>query len=433
MHILDQIRQKREDPAGMEDLYRQSVQQKTTDEFTAGINTVYEETPYSLLYAAWFYRLKSTGEAARQIFWKYALPLALLSGFLIWIFSDDNLTFLDRIPLFMLFWSPIAGIAVLAYLSLSAKRGYRAAILLSLGLVAFTFYILLVVPTMEVWSQNSTADLMTIHLPVLALAAVGAFTTGLRATAERRFAFVIKTYEIITTGGLFAIAIGIFATVTFGLFNALSIDLPNVVQRLIFAGGGGMLPVLAVAIIYNPLVAPEEQDFSQGLSKFLSNLLHIMILPTLLVAVLYVFFIPFNFTEPFYNRDVLFIYNGMLFAVIALLVGATPINSRDISPRLQFWLRYAIMAVAALAALVSLYALAAIVYRTWMDGITMNRLTVIGWNIINIAVLTILLYQQFNIDETHWANGLKKAFNIATIAYTAWAAFIILAVPLLFH
>lgn len=194
-----------------------------------------------------------------------------------------------------------------------------------------------------------------------------------------------------------------------------------------------MLPVLAVAIIYNPLVAPEEQDFSQGLSKFLSNLLHIMILPTLLVAVLYVFFIPFNFTEPFYNRDVLFIYNGMLFAVIALLVGATPINSRDISPRLQFWLRYAIMAVAALAALVSLYALAAIVYRTWMDGITMNRLTVIGWNIINIAVLTILLYQQFNIDETHWANGLKKAFNIATIAYTAWAAFIILAVPLLFH
>jgi hypothetical protein len=137
--------------------------------------------------------------------------------------------------------------------------------------------------------------------------------------------------------------------------------------------------------------------------------------------------------EPFYNRDVLFIYNGMLFAVMALLVGATPIRPQELSPRLQFWLRSAILAVAALAALVSLYALAAIIYRTWMDGLTMNRLTVTGWNIINIAILGLLLSRQFGSPETAWGEALKKAYNVAAVAYTVWAAFIVLAVPILYH
>jgi len=431
--LLEQIRQKAQDPAGLEDLYQQSVQQKSAAEFSEGIDTAYSEAPASLLYAAWHYRLKAAAESARQIFWKYAIPLAVLSGFLVWILSNRKDTFLDHIPVFMLLWSPIAGISVLAYLTLSVKKGYRTALLLSLGLFAFAVYVLLVVPSMAPWGQGSTLDLMAIHLPALSLAAVGAFVTGVRSAPDRRFAFITKTYEVITTGGLFAIAIGIFAVVTFGLFSALDIQLPDKVVNLIFAGGGGMLPVLAVAIIYNPLTAPENQDFSQGLSKFLANLLRIMILPTLLVAVLYVFFIPFNFTEPFYNRDVLFIYNGMLFAVIALIVGATPIDASELKPRLQVWLRYAIMAVAALAALVSLYALSAILYRTWVDSLTMNRLTVIGWNVINIAVLGLLLYLQFSTDEAHWAEALKRAFNAATVAYTAWTAFIILAVPIIFH
>ena len=70
----------------------------------------------------------------------------------------------------------------------------------------------------------------------------------------------------------------------------------------------------------------------------------------------------------------LIIYNGMLFAVVALLLGATPVTLAETSPRVARWLRLAIIAIAALALLVSLYALAAIVYRTAMDRLTPNRL-----------------------------------------------------------
>jgi len=433
MEMQEQFRQNQNDPEGLEKLYQQALHQKSADDFNLAVQAAYTEAPDNPLIAAWHYRLQTAVEVTRHILWKYAIPLSVLCGLIIWFLSDEKFKYVDDVPLFVLLAAPVAGVAVLAYLSLASRKGLLLAAGLSLGLLALTAYALLVVPSMPSYLQEHAATLMLIHLPVLSLAAVGIYLTGLSAQPQRRFAFVIKTFEVITTGGLFAIAIGIFGMITFGLFQALGIELSPAVARLIFAGGGGMLPVLTVAIIYNPHLPPDEQDFSQGLSRFLGNLLRIMIIPTLFVAVLYVFFIPFNFMEPFNNRDVLFIYNGMLFAVMALLVGATPIHARDLPERLQVWLRYAILAVAALAVLVSLYALAAILYRTFMAELTMNRLTVIGWNVINIAVLVSLLFRQFSRAESEWAQGLKQAFNFAAVAYTVWAAFLMLAIPLLFR
>jgi hypothetical protein len=57
-----------------------------------------------------------------------------------------------------------------------------------------------------------------------------------------------------------------------------------------------------------------------------------------------------------------------------------------------------LIAVALLAVVVSLYALAAIGYRTWEGGITLNRLTIIGWNVINIGILALLLLRQRRAD-----------------------------------
>ena len=129
--------------------------------------------------------------------------------------------------------------------------------------------------------------------------------------------------------GLFAIAGGIFTAITVGLFEALAVTLPEVVMRLIVFGGVGLIPVLAVAVIYDPGVTPAEQSFDEGLSKVIATLMRVLLPLTLIVLVVYLAFIPFRFWEPFQNRDVLIIYNAMLFAVIALLVGATPIKPAD--------------------------------------------------------------------------------------------------------
>jgi hypothetical protein len=136
--------------------------------------------------------------------------------------------------------------------------------------------------------------------------------------------------------------------------------------------------------------------------------------------------------QPFHDRSALIIYNVMLFAVMGLLVGATPVRADDLTEYYQTWLRRGIVAVAALVLLVGVYALAAVVYRTAHDRLTINRLTIIGWNAINIGVLGLLLHRQVERGRARWIESLHSTFSAASVAYFGWAACVTLATPWLF-
>ena len=278
------------------------------------------------------------------------------------------------------------------YLALAGKRRWQRIAAITASLAVLVTYVILLYPQTGARPfQEQYLTLMTFHLPLIAWTGVGLFVLwGLR-DAENRFAFLIRSLEVIITGGLFAIAGGIFTGITFGLFQALSIEPPELILRMFLAGGAGLLPVLAVAIIYDPTVAPAHQPFDEGLSKLIAMLMRVLLPLSLLVLIVYLGFIPFNFRKPFENRDVLIIYNAMLFAVMALLVGATPVRLDDVTGRAQIWLRRALISVAALTLLVGLYAFTAIVYRTAIDKLTPNRLTFIGWNLVNIGILVLVL------------------------------------------
>jgi hypothetical protein len=137
--------------------------------------------------------------------------------------------------------------------------------------------------------------------------------------------------------------------------------------------------------------------------------------------------------EPFKNRDVLIVYNVMLFGIMGLLIGATPVHSEDLSPKLESALRYGMLAVAILAALVSIYALSATVYRTVGGGITINRLTIIGWNSINITILLLVIFRQLRYKGENWASHMKAVFSQGMVGYVVWDIFLIVAIPLLFR
>ncbi|MBU2610978.1 MAG: hypothetical protein KJ606_08560 [Chloroflexi bacterium] len=270
---------------------------------------------------------------------------------------------------------------------------------------------------------------MLIHLPLLAWIGIALSLMGWRSTPDELFAFLIKSIEVMITAGLYLIAGVAFGGITMGMFTALSVILPDVITRLLVAGGFGLIPVIAVASVYDPLVRPISQDFSQGLSKFIATMMRLLLPMTLVILVIYLFVIPFNFMEPFVNRDVLIVYNLMLFAILGLLIGATPICPEDISAKVH----NGILAVAILAVLVSLYAMSAVVYRSVVGGITINRLTIIGWNSINIAILILLIVKQFKSGRQAWVKSLRSAFSIGTNAYMFWAIFLTIAVPLLFR
>ncbi|MCA9933117.1 MAG: hypothetical protein KC415_04305 [Anaerolineales bacterium] len=446
MSYQDTVNALAADAEQLELAYQAALKAGNADEFGQAIIDSYHAAPENLLYAAWYHRLAYAARQAKNmaVAWAWVIPLAVCNGLLFWGLSDDQRfmvqiagadqqTTYNYLPTLILWAGPISAIFVLVYLTAVGRKRWSLSALIGLVPLAAAAYVLWRYPhTGTRPFQEQYLTLMVGHLPLLAWAGVGLFAIAGHRDPAARFAFLIKSLEVAIVGGLFVIAGGLFTGITVGLFSALDVEFPTLVQRLFIAGGGGLIPVVAVAIIYDPTRPPAGQAFDEGLSKLVALLMRILLPLTLLVLVVYLAFIPFNFREPFDNRDVLIIYNGMLFAVIALLVGATPVSLADISPHLARWLRRGIVAVAALALVVSLYALAAILYRTSLDRLTPNRLAFIGWNVINIGLLAYLLFLQARAKAGLWLQGFFQAYSAGTVVYALWALVMILALPWLF-
>jgi hypothetical protein len=275
--------------------------------------------------------------------------------------------------------------------------------------------------------------LMVLHLPVLAWTATGISILGWKSDMQNRFAFMSKSIEVFVTGGVFVIIGGIFAGITIGLFEALGVRIPVELQQFLVAGGGGIITVLTVAIVYDPNTSPLAQKFEQGLGRLVPIMMRLLLPATLLVLAVYLVVIPFNFMQPFRNRDILIVYNVMLFAVMGLLLGVTPVKDTDLPQKYHGTLRAGILAVAVLTIMISVYALSATVYRTVLGGFTVNRVTVIGWNTINIALLIGLVYTQFKHGASAWTRSLQAIFGLGAVVYTVWTLFLIVAIPWLFR
>jgi hypothetical protein len=438
MKYLTGIKSASNAPQALEELFQTAQSQKDTAEFRADLQACYEAAPENLLYAAWFYRLERLSSGAQQRAiknrnWLLAVPLSVLTGLIFWLLSDPGLVSASRVPYLFLFWAPIATLLALVFLAFTAKRGYKRFLLVGVGLVILSIYALLISLGQGIEIQQSFLQLMLVHLPLLTWIGIGLAVMGLKSAVDTRFAFLIKSIEVMITAGLYLIAGIAFGAITSGMFTALSIKLPDLVVRLGIVGGFGLIPVIALASVYDPSANPQEQDFSQGLSKFITTMMRLLLPLTLVVLVVYILIIPFNFMQPFNNRDVLIVYNVMAFAIMGLLIGTTPIWTDDLSPKIQSALRNGILAVAALAILVGLYALSAVIYRTVLGGMTINRVAIIGWNIINIALLILLVFKQFKAGRQAWVESLRWTFSIGTNAYLVWTLFLIIAIPLIFR
>lgn len=435
MEYLIDIQQNHNNPEGLEALYQFSRKEHAETAFKTALFTSYEQDPGNVLYAAWYYRLSQVEEEVEKpehgINWRIAIPLALLTGLIFWGLSADELQLLDQIPVLALVGAPLAALAIIAFLFLGGQRAKMPAVWTGLALVALPGYVYLIHPTMPTFLQETYLTMAIFHIALLSWVGIGWSVLGRGADENARLAFILKSFEVLVTAGLYAIAGGIFSGVAIGMFTALGVELPEAVARLIFAGGAGVISVIAVASVYDPLRDPATQTFGQGVSRLMPILVRLLLPATLLVLLIYVALIPFNFRAPIENRDVLIINNGMLFAVMGLLVGATPLKEQDLPAKIRSWMRRGIIAVASLAILVSLHALTAILFRTFADSLTINRTIVIGWNLANLGILLTLLANQFR-PGISWVTGLQKTFSLGSMIYLIWGLFVILAIPLFY-
>lgn len=434
MEYAEEIRAAGNDPAQIESLYRAARRARRLAEFRASVQACYAQAPDNLLYAAWHCRLQPEAEAEHAALlsgaWRVAIPLSLANGLAFALLSWRRFDLPQGMPLLGLLWAPLAGLAIIAFLAVAGKQDRRQSLLAAAGLGLAGAYALL-------WAiqpaQQTYSTLMLLHLPLLAWVAVGLSVVGARPDRQSLFALLSKSLEVIVTGGLFVLAGGLFAAITFGMFEALGLRLPEWLARLCIAGGGGLIPVLAVATVYDPKLKPIEQRFEEGLGEVISTLTRLFLPLALAILTAYLVAMLANFMQPFRDRSLLIVYNVMLFAVVGLLVGATPVHGQDLSPQHRSVLRAAMLALAVLATLASLHALSAVVYRTVEGGLTPNRLTVIGWNAINISLLALFVARDLGQGPRAWPAPLQAVARIGAMAYTVWGLFLIVTIPWLFY
>jgi hypothetical protein len=441
-------------PAELEALYRAVVEAGEVEEFAAEIVRRHALAPEDRLLAAWFHRLgarpdtpggvatpalaldASAARRIRRAQWVLALVLSGILSLIYAAFGSNG-----RTTAYLAFtWGPAAAILLLVFLKLGRSEtllGPDPPVLPALlgrpmiATAALVPITLIAIRRSYVLMHPTDADMLTLlHLPALAWLLLGWAILGPRAAPIEVFAAVRKSIEAVITAALFAAAGGALTLITAGLFRAIGVHLPDGLTKWVMFGGPGLIPVLAVATVYDPDRSPTEQPGEHGLARIIFTTGRIFLPVTLVVLVAYLIAIPFRFMEPFQKRDVLIIYNATLFAVVGLLVAATPLRDSEVPGRVGVWLRRGIVAVAACTLVVSLHAMAAIVYRTAAGGLTVNRLTVLGWNTVNIATLTLLLFRQGTDAPSAWIGAAHRAFRIGLVGYAAWTLFVLLSMQM---
>ncbi len=431
-----------DDPEALELAYRAAAQKDDAGTFARVLEEAYRQHPENLLLAAWHYRLQHGAAVVKKrvIAWIWALPLALLNGLVFWWLSDFDKYKLKMpeqnygdYPIFILYWSLITLFFVISYLSAAGGRARQRAAGLLATLAMVGVYVFWRYPHLAgVIPPQQYISLATLHLPVLAVAAVGFYLLRGRGSADDIFSFLFKLFETVMLAGLFALVVGLFSALTAALFAAIDIHLSDLVMRLLFVGGAGLIPVLATAITYHPTRAPAQQVFDEGMGKVIPLLTRLLLFLSLIVLTIYLGFIPFNFRAAFQVREILITYNATLFAVMLLLLGVTPVTADPLSPKQQQWLRRGIMAVSVLAALVGLYALIAIGYRTWRGILTPNRFAFLGWSALNMGLMAWLVIKQAQASFARWIPVMKAFFAAAAKLYALWALIVVLLTPWIF-
>lgn len=317
------------DARSVEDVYRLAVRENRVQEFEQEIRRCHESAPDNMLLAAWYYRLQpepALESKQRPPVWRLVVPFSLVLSLIYWLVAPrfDN----TGSPWnFLTLWAPVTACLLIVFLFAAelSVRGMPVRMLVSTrDLWVRPGLIILVIAAVTVFayamgrSHNDVySTLLMLHLPLLCILAVGLFMAW-PLSDQSSFAAIHKWAEILLTAGIMAGAVLAFDGITLGLFSAIRTTPSEPTARWFIFGMLGLIPVITFAITYTPALPMLEQRFDQGVAKLIFNIARLLLPLTIIVGAAYIASIPANFLQPFKDRDVLIIYNVMLFAVMAL-------------------------------------------------------------------------------------------------------------------
>ncbi|HEX6939031.1 MAG TPA: permease prefix domain 1-containing protein [Longimicrobiales bacterium] len=231
-----------------------------------------------------------------------------------------------------------------------------------------------------------TEVLTALHLPIALWLAVGvAYVGGRWRGSDRRMDFIRFTGEFFIYYVLIALGGGVLIGSTFGLFQAIGIDVEPQVESWILPCG------IAGAVVVAAWLVEAKQSVIENMAPVLTR-----IFSPLFALVLLAFVVTMVWTGRGIDveREVLIAFDLLLVVVFGLLLYS--ISARDplAPPGLQDWIHLTLVGAALVVDVLALWAIGT---RITDFGFTPNRVAALGENVVLLVNLagSALLYARF--------------------------------------
>ncbi|NBB86007.1 MAG: hypothetical protein GVY12_07290 [Bacteroidetes bacterium] len=414
-------------PAALERHYRDAPQA-----FEEAFAVAFAERPNAPIFQAWHARLSFDGATLDGATDKAALaPHATRSErrLLLWVVGlvlvagtlaklPDLVRILGGVLSEDFFYPRNIGFLVLpmlaTYLAYAFARSQRTVLALAALFGGSCLYINLL--------PEDTADtvvLALLHMPLWLWGLLGvAYVGTYRQHAERRLAFLRYNGEMLIYTALILIAGGILSGLTILLFQLIAIDV----------GEWYMENVAVYGVVGAPIVATLLATTRYGVSQRIAPVIARIFTPLpLLTLIVYLGALLTRGMQPFADRDTLLVLNMVLLAVLALIVFS--ISEQRRTSRFTHYVGAGLLGVAVVLDVIALVAIATRLF----DGLTPNRLAVLGANVLILGHLALLLYRYVQLLKGNdQLEQIERAMTGYLGLYVGWAALVTFGFPLFF-
>ncbi|NUQ81907.1 MAG: hypothetical protein HUU10_09885 [Bacteroidetes bacterium] len=280
----------------------------------------------------------------------------------------------------------------------------------------------LIVNTYPFKQNGQTLILTLIHIPVAVWMLLAFFRSdSLRMSVESRLDFIRFSGETLVYSVLVGLCTVVLTAFTIGLFNLFFDHLEKWFESWVF-------PLILTGTLFTGVLLVErKRSLVENFAPVLARIVAPVLLVVLTVFALLV--IP-NMSDLLIDREVLITMDAMLLGVILVTVYSVSTQS-DLTPnRFDNWVNLSLVAV---AMVINTIAMGAMVSRISEFGLSPNKLTALGANILLVGNLVILLvYFTRQIRGKGSATASLSMQSWYLVVYFLWMLIVGLGFPVFF-
>lgn len=410
--MKEELRNHINNPKELEKLYR-----KDKSAFKQAFQVLYPEMENNIVLQVWYQRLnyESSGLSfGGRLDLLFVIIASVVAGIIakIPMYTEiDADFFYPRNLGFIVF--PL----LILYFAKKQTQNVTKLLVISIASIISVLYINLLPNT-----ESDTTVLACIHLPLFLWVILGYTFVGEQVNDfKKRFDFLRFNGDLIIMTGLILIAGALLTGITLGLFSLINIRIHDFYFEYIVIGGASASPIVGAYLVYtNPQLV---NKVSPVIAKVFTPLVLITLL-AYLIAIVY------TGKDPYSDRDFLFFFNLLLVAVMAIILFSVAETSKQNKNKAVFIM---LLLLSVLTIVVNGIALSAIVFRISEWGITPNRITVLGGNLLILTNLLMVAVNLFKASKHPQKIELVEK-NIAQFlpVYSIWTMVVLFLFPLLF-